>query len=156
MRRLTLLLALAPLLVAGTEPALPPEKESEHVVKPGETLGGIAARAKVPRILIIETNRLQPPYAVRAGENLTIPRTRHHTAGRGDTKFAVSYRYAVPWADIAVANGLDPAASLKRGQKLLIPTLIAPPPAPAAANSAERPEGRPHRKVSGKPETAVD
>ena len=31
-----------------------PKTETEHVVKPGETLGGIAQRAEVPRVLIIE------------------------------------------------------------------------------------------------------
>jgi murein DD-endopeptidase MepM/ murein hydrolase activator NlpD len=132
--RLALLLAgLAPLLLAAAEPALPPNQETEHVVKPGETLGGIAQRAEVPRVLIIEANRLSPPYALRAGQKLVIPRTRHHTVGRGDTRFTISYLYGVPWSDIAVANGLAGNAELRPGQKLLIPSVIAAPVAAPAS-----------------------
>ena len=50
------LLAALPLLMAETAPPLPTDQETEHVVKPGETLGGIAQRTKVPRVLIIEAN----------------------------------------------------------------------------------------------------
>ena len=166
MRRAWLLPACAVLLMAAAPPAenLPPDQESEHVVQPGETLGGIAVRAKVPRVLIIEANGLKPPYGVRAGQKLAIPRTRHHTVGRGDTGFTIAYLHGVAWRDIAVANGIDPAAPLKAGQKLLIPTVLppqavtaalpasaaAPPPSPATrfawpvASGPVRPE-RPTR-----------
>ncbi len=131
MKRLALALAIAPLLLAAAEPGLPANQEGEHVVTSGETLGGIAQRAEVPRVLIIEANRLTAPYALRAGQKLTIPRTRHHTVGRGDTRFTISYLYGVPWSDIAVANGLAANAELQSGQKLLIPSVIAAPVAPA-------------------------
>jgi murein DD-endopeptidase MepM/ murein hydrolase activator NlpD len=131
------LLALAPLLLAAADEPLPPNQATEHVVKPGETLSGIAQRAEVPRVLIIEANRLTPPYMIRAGQKLVIPRTRRHTVGRGDTRFTISYLYGVPWADIAVANGLEAGAELRQGQTLLIPSVIpAPPAAPAAAAPA--------------------
>lgn len=138
MKRLALL-AASLLLVAAADPVqaqtIPADQATEHVVKPGETLMGIANRAKVPRILIAEANGLTEPYAVRAGQVLKIPRTRRHKLAKGDTTFGVSYKYAVPWKDIAVANGLDPDAALKPGQTLLIPTILKPSvavPAPAA------------------------
>lgn len=139
--RKALALPLALLLLAAAPPkdALPPNQETEHVVQPGETLGGIAVRAEVPRVLIAEANRLKPPYAVRAGQKLTIPRTRRHVVGRGDTGFTIAYLYGVAWRDIAVANGIDPAAPLKPGQKLLIPTVVAPPPAAAPSAAAPAP-----------------
>lgn len=139
MRRLALILGLSPLLLAAAEPALPPNQEGEHIVKPGETLGGIAQRAEVPRVLIIEANRLSPPYALRAGQKLVIPRTRHHTVGRGDTRFTISYLYGVPWADIAVANSLTGNADLRPGQKLLIPSVIAAPSAAATTTTPATP-----------------
>ena len=134
-----LLAGLAPLLLAAAEPALPPNQASEHVVKPGETLGGIAQRAEVPRVLIIEANRLTSPYALRAGQKLVIPRTRRHTVGRGDTRFTIAYLYGVPWADIAVANGLAADAELRPGQTLLIPSVIAPQPAAPSATEPATP-----------------
>ena len=97
--------------------------ETEHRVKPGETLGGIAARAEVPRILIIEANGLKEPFILRAGQRLIIPRRRSHEVKPGDTGFGIALEYGVPWGVIAVANGLDPKASLRTGQKLAIPTV---------------------------------
>lgn len=133
---LALLLAIVPASAAEPD-ALPPSRETEHVVKPGETLGGIAERAEVPRVLIAEANRLRPPYTLRAGQKLMIPRTRHHAVVAGETGFTIAYSYGVPWRDIAVANGLEPGAPLKAGQKLLIPTVLAAPAVPAAQPSVD-------------------
>lgn len=126
-------MAVAPKKISSGTAAKPaisangPEDETVHIVQPGETLGGIAVRAKVPRVLIAEANGLQPPFAVRAGQKLQIPRTRHHTVTGGDTGFSLSMKYGVPWEQIALANSLDPSAPIKPGQNLLIPTLLNPP-----------------------------
>lgn len=121
-----------------------PETETEHLVGPGETLGGIAARAHVPRILIVEANGLQAPYDVHAGQTLKIPRTRHRQVKPGDTGFSISMDTAVPWDQIALANSLDPAAPVKVGQNLLIPTLLDPPktlaPVPKAPAASSAPK----------------
>lgn len=140
MKRLALA-AAALLLTAETTPVLPPDRETQHVVKPGETIGGIASRAKVAQSLIVEANHLQAPYALRAGQVLTIPRTRRHLVARGDTPFTIAYLYGVPWRDIAIANNLSMNATLQPGQNLLIPTIVAPPAAsqpPAPQASAVR------------------
>lgn len=126
--------AMAPALVQAQ--ALPPEEEVEHVVTAGETLGGIATRAQVPRVLIIEANRLKAPYAVRTGQRLAIPRTRRHTVVAGETGFTIAYRYGVPFSAIAVANGLAADATLRPGQRLLIPTVIVGKEAAPTASSS--------------------
>lgn len=124
---------------SATAKATAPELETSHRVTEGETLGGIAARAKVPRVLIIEANGLKPPYDVRPGQVLMLPRTRRHTVAEGETGFTISYKYGVPWDKIAIANGIDTSATVKPGQKLLIPTLLDPPAAtvPAASPSPQ-------------------
>lgn len=123
----------ARVIEARTPPAgSGPESETTHKVAEGETLSGIAARAKVPRVLIAEANGLQPPFAVRLGQTLRIPRTRHHTVQGGDTGFSIAMDYAVSWDQIALANNLDPEAPVKAGQDLLIPTLLDPAKAPGA------------------------
>jgi murein DD-endopeptidase MepM/ murein hydrolase activator NlpD len=134
MKRAALLPALALLVMAAGDPP-PPEEETEHVVQAGETLYGIANRSRVPRVLIAEANGLKPPYTLRTGQKLTIPRTRHHTVKRGETGFTIAYSYAVPWSDIAVANSIDADARLRPGQKLLIPTIIDQPASASAAPS---------------------
>jgi murein DD-endopeptidase MepM/ murein hydrolase activator NlpD len=133
-------LAAALLLLAA---ASDPKSETEHVVKPGETLSGIAQRAEVPRVLIIEANGLQPPYQVRAGQKLVIPRRRSHVVKDGETGLGIALDYEVSWAAIAAASGIDPKASVKPGQRLVIPTQTpaaaatpSPSPAPSATPSA--------------------
>lgn len=147
-------LALAVLLALGS-PALvlaqtqaqtqaqtgDPRTESTHVVKPGETLGGIANRAEVPRVLIIEANGLKAPYALRAGQKLVIPRRRNHTVKDGESGFGIAMNYGVPWAAIALASGLDQKDPVKPGQVLVIPTVarsaaVAPVANPSPAPSA--------------------
>lgn len=113
-----------------------PEMETEHIVQAGETLGGIASRAKVPRVLIAEANGLTPPYVVRVGQRLHIPRTRHHTVKADETGFGIAYNYGVQWKDIAVASGISPDAPISPGQKLVIPTVLEKPAARADAATA--------------------
>lgn len=128
-------LALAALAASGALAQEPdPATATEHVVKPGETLGGIANRAKVPRVLIIEANGLKEPYLLRAGQKLVIPRRRTHTVGANETSFSIAMDLGVPWSAIAAANGLDPKAEVKAGQVLTIPTLAAQPAVPVKAS----------------------
>jgi murein DD-endopeptidase MepM/ murein hydrolase activator NlpD len=133
---LVLFFAAGGVAMAADKPS--PEEETEHIVQPGETLMGIAARAKVPRVLIAEANRIRAPYRLRAGQKLTIPRTRRHTVERGETGFTIAYNYAVPWSAVATANGLEPGARIKPGQVLLIPTVIAAPKPDEATPAAPR------------------
>lgn len=129
------LVALAPLLLAATpDAASDPAQATTHTVKAGETLAGIAQRAVVPRVLIIEANGLKPPYTVRPGQELVIPRRRAHQVQPGDTGFSIAYDYGVPWKAIATANGIGPAAPIRTGQKLVIPTI-----SPVEAQPSEQP-----------------
>jgi len=127
-------LAITVLVLAGVLTAPPllaqdkasdPRTATEHVVKPGETLGGIANRAQVPRVLIIEANGLKEPYLVKAGQKLVIPRRRSHTVKEGETGFSIALDYGVPWSAIAAANAMQPDDAVKTGQKLVIPTVAA-------------------------------
>ena len=144
---LALAALLAAPLLAEDAKAPDPKTEAVHVVKAGETLGGIAVRAEVPRVLIIEANGLKEPYALRAGQKLVIPRRRSHTVKEGETGFSIALDYGVPWSAIAAANGLKVGDPVKAGQKLAIPTISskavtapvatpAPGPSPSASAAA--------------------
>lgn len=126
-------LCAAPLL--AEDGANDPKTETVHVVKPGETLGGIANRAEVPRVLIIEANGLKAPYPLRAGQKLVIPRRRSHTVKEGETGFGIALDYGVPWSAIASASGIKPDDPVRVGQKLVIPTVSAKTESTAAAPS---------------------
>ena len=133
--------AAAPLLAQDAKPD--PKTEAVHVVQPGETLGGIAVRAEVPRVLIIEANALKTPYTLKAGQKLIIPRRRSHTVKDGETGFDVAMTYGVPWSAIAAANGIKPDARLKAGQKLAIPTVSVKPVVAAPSISTDPGAGLP-------------
>jgi murein DD-endopeptidase MepM/ murein hydrolase activator NlpD len=111
--------------IAARSPATAAASSLEtHTVEPGDTLLAIALAEKVPQVLLAEANSLAPPYVIKVGQKLIVPRTQRHTIAKGDTGFSLSYRYAVPWKDIAVANGIEPSAPLRIGQDLLIPTVL--------------------------------
>lgn len=148
MKRALLLAALLPLLAAATrteakKPAAEKHAKQDlrtvtrYTVRAGETLGGIATRVEVPRVLIIEANGLKPPHVVRTGQVLVIPRRTAHTVKAGDTGFSIAYETGVPWPQIALASGIDPKKPVKTGQKLIIPTLSQPGATAAAVKAAE-------------------
>lgn len=157
---LALMVGSAPAVAQDTpaDQASSPDQATSHVVKPGETLGGIANRAGVARVLIAEANGLEPPYVLRAGQTLVIPRTRRHTVAAGETGFAIGWKYGVRWSEIAVANNISPDARLRTGQTLLIPTVLPPAtgtaakPAPATRPApAARPSPAPTPTASAAP-----
>lgn len=127
MQRAGLALALAMLVAASARADDDPNNATEYVVKPGDTLGGIAKRVEVPRVLIIEANGLEAPYVVRIGQKLVIPRRRTHVVKEDETGLSIALDYGVPWSAIAAANGIDPKQPIKTGQKLVIPTIAKPP-----------------------------
>ena len=154
MRRAALLLAAGVLLIAAGEPD--PKTETTHVVKDGETLGGIANRAEVPRVLIIEANGLKAPYALKVGQKLVIPRRRSHTVKDGETGFGIALDYGVPWSAIATASGIDPKVPVRTGQKLTIPTPAKPVAATPDAAPSPSPSPSPSPAAAASPAPLTD
>ncbi len=111
-------------------------------VRAGEGLYGIARRAKVPLRAIIDANGLKPPYALKPGQRLIVPRPRVHVVGAGDTVYAIARRYDVGLRNLIRANDIRPPFKIVVGQRLRLPASLgiaaSPRPAPAkvAASSA--------------------
>ena len=95
------------------------------MVKAGETLGGIANRAKVPRVLIAEANGIRRPMHVEVGQKLKIPRTRHHIVQAGETGFSLALEYGVPWKRYRGCQRPEHRGRAQAGAEVLIPTMIA-------------------------------
>lgn len=120
-----------------------PERSASTVkVRAGEGLYAIAKRAKVPLRAIIDANGLKPPYALKPGQRLIVPRPRVHVVGAGDTVYAIAKRYDVGLRNLIRANGIRPPFRIIVGQRLRLPASLgiaaSPRPAPAkdAASSA--------------------
>lgn len=179
MRHLTGALALA-LALPTCAVAAPTSQESTHVVAPGETLNGIANRAGVSADALARANGLEPPYVVRLGQSLTIPRSaatpraaapkaapareaRTYTVTSGETLNGIANRTGVSPAELARANGLAEPYGVRIGQTLTIPGTqlprrSLPPPRPRSPppNSRARPTwSRAARRWAGLPSAPV-
>ncbi len=87
----------------------------------GDTLYGIAQRRRVSLRALIEANGLTPPYVIRAGAWLNLPRGHEYTVKRGDTLFGIAGRHQTNPYDVARLNGLTPPYLIRPGERLLLP-----------------------------------
>lgn len=115
-------LVLPIVVVAQEEPPL------THVVLPGETLYGIAARYGVSVQAIAEANDISNPNFIRSGSRLVIPLTagqfvRVHVVRRGETLSEIAEMYGVTVEDIDLANDLISPDYVYAGQRLYIPVV---------------------------------
>ncbi|MES2123214.1 MAG: LysM peptidoglycan-binding domain-containing protein [Gemmatimonadota bacterium] len=120
-----------------------------HLVKRGETLGGIAQRYHVSIASLRSANRMGRSNLVRIGQRLVIrggsasratakrtttsgktsttrlaskaPAARSHVVRSGETLSGIASRYGVGLSALAAANGISRNAHVKTGQKLRIP-----------------------------------
>jgi LysM repeat protein len=125
------LLLCMPLLVMAQDSSQPAQA---HVVQPGETAIGIAARYGVALAQLVEANNLRSLDLV-PGTRLAIPAPSSrvsaiHLVRRWETLPLIAERYGVPMLDIMLANGLTRPDALYVGQRLVIPALAERPSVP--------------------------
>jgi len=87
----------------------------------GDTVYALSRRHRVPVRVIIQANRLRPPYHLRAGQRVVLPRSRRHTVSRGETFYGIAQQYRVHPYDLARANDLRQPYDLRAGQGLVLP-----------------------------------
>jgi LysM repeat protein len=110
---------------------------SIYVVRPGDTLGGIAKMFDVSVSTILWANDLPRASNIQVGQVLTIlPVTGlKYTVKKGDTLSSIAKRYGGSAAEIASFNGLEEGA-LAVGTEIIIPDGEAPASAPASSGSS--------------------
>jgi len=134
------MVATLSLIVAGA--ALAPytaAAEQKHVVRLGQSLGGIARQYGLSVTTLASANGIHREGILREGQVLRIPGAGSMTVTSGQTLTKIARDYRVSVADLAAANGIDREASLQIGQRLVLPegAVIAKadsssPPAPSA------------------------
>lgn len=107
------------------------EKGYVHVVKPGETLFGIAQKYSVPLNELAKENNITTPGTLRVGQRLRIPDAaaskpantgqRVHIVQPGETLSEIAIQYGVTPKAIVEANGISNPSRIVSGQKLIIP-----------------------------------
>ena len=91
------------------------------IAERGDTVYALSRRHRVPVRTIIEANKLRPPYHLRAGQKVILPRSQRHSVRIGDTFYGIAQQYRVHPYDLAKENNLSPPYGIRVGQKLVLP-----------------------------------
>jgi N-acetylmuramoyl-L-alanine amidase len=142
------LVSLAAALVAGPILASIALASDPIVVRPGETLTGIAKRHGVSIARLVELNDIRDPNRIYAGQRLRVtsgrsaptaappPAARSHTVRSGENLTVIARRYGVSVAAIVSANGIANPSRIYAGQRLRIPGSASPAAAPPSTTPA--------------------
>lgn len=90
-------------------------------VEKGDTVYALSRRHRVGVRAIITTNRLRPPYILRAGQKIRLPKPQIHTVMRGETLYSISRRQGLDVFTLARFNTLKEPYTITAGQKLRLP-----------------------------------
>lgn len=126
----------------------------QYVVAPGDTVAVVSERTNTPIRTLIDLNKLTPPYALHAGQRLTLQPRGDYVVQRGDTVSGIAARQGVSISALIQLNDLRPPYTLQVGQRLVLPTGADAPTAVAAAPQ-QRPEPQPFVPSAGAPQPAV-
>jgi murein DD-endopeptidase MepM/ murein hydrolase activator NlpD len=103
-------------------PADNPEARAIQV-QHSDTLYDISRRYSVNMRALIETNSLEPPYALTPGRVVYLPEPNIHVIEPGETLYSVSRRYNVDTRSLALLNGIGRPWTVYPGDELLLPPL---------------------------------
>ncbi len=125
-----------------------------------DTLYSISRRFHVPLRSLIDANGLKPPYTLRVGQKLSLPKPRSYTVVKGDTVYGISRRHGVDMSELMRLNGIKPPYTIAVGQALRVPDPSSRPSQVATASllpngspSAAKP-ARPAPSASATPRAA--
>ena len=113
-----------------------------YVVRPGDTLSGIASRLGTTVGALSEANGISDPNRVYAGTSLRVPGAtatpatrspgvRAHVVAPGETLTAIAARYTTSVRALVDLNGIRDANHVQIGRRLRIPDAPAPTGLPA-------------------------
>ncbi len=100
------------------------EGEKKIVVESGETLYGVAKKHSLVLRDLIEVNKLTPPFILKAGSTLTIPKPIYHEVKNSDTLYSISREHQINIDQLYQLNNLNRDSNIKVGQKIRITKFI--------------------------------
>lgn len=111
--------------------AAPGKAPTDYVVKPGDTLGGIASAMRVPLDTLMQLNEIDDPDQIKVGQVLKIPNRSRlapatskpdtYTVAQGDTLAGIADRFNVDATELQRINGIQNPDSIVVGAVLRIP-----------------------------------
>jgi LysM repeat protein len=124
-----------------------------YVVRPGDTLSGIASRHGLTVNQLVEANGISDPNLVFVGQKLSVtgggdgggttqasaaPSGRSHTVAPGETLSAIAARYGTSVSAVVKANGIADPNRVVIGSRLAIPS--SPPASGLPSRLANSPQ----------------
>jgi len=115
-------------------------RTATHIVRSGETLGGIASHYRVSLSMLYSLNRISRTAYIQPGQRIKVPAPAARAAAKagshvgvrtttlvvrsGDTIGALAVRHGVSQASLLKANGLTSRSVLQIGQRLKVVTAV--------------------------------
>lgn len=133
-----LLLSLLPMSASAMTSAAPVASGSYYVVRPGDTLSGIARYYSVSLQQLMVANGLWNANLIRVGQRLYIPAAgnyvppspacySYYIVRPGDSMTGIARYFGVSAWSLAQANGLSNWNYIYSGQRLCVPNVYVPP-----------------------------
>jgi murein DD-endopeptidase MepM/ murein hydrolase activator NlpD len=91
------------------------------IVQAGQTVYSIARQYNLESRDLISANYLLPPYTVKPGRILSLPKPTTYLVKRGDTIFEIAQDFGVEMSALVRANRLQKPYTILVGQKLYLP-----------------------------------
>jgi len=106
-----------------------PQKPASYTVKPGDSLGKIAAFYGATLLQVVSANNIENPDLIYSGQVLAIPlgagnplpSTVKYTVKSGDTLSKIAAQYGIDFQEIAFVNSINDPGLIYEGQVLTIP-----------------------------------
>ena len=95
--------------------------DSTYLVQQDDNLYSISRNLKIPLNLLIKANNLHPPYLLRTGQKLQVPRGSFYTVKKGDTLFRIAKNNDISVYELCKINSIKSANKIYFGQKLQLP-----------------------------------
>jgi LysM repeat protein len=120
---------------AGNVADPPPGRSDDYVVRAGDTLFAIAARAGITWRHLAELNQLADPNLIIAGQHLHVPppagpeglapvtrpiASTSYTVRPGDSLFAIAQKFGTTWQHLVQLNHLPDPDLLHPGQEITV------------------------------------
>jgi murein DD-endopeptidase MepM/ murein hydrolase activator NlpD len=95
-------------------------KKHQIIVNEGDTLYSLSKKHSVILNDLIIENSLTPPYLLKAGMVLSLPKPIYHEVKSGETIYSISRQYHVAINDLYAFNDFGIDTNIKIGQKIRI------------------------------------
>lgn len=94
-------------------------EEKVHVLRPGETLYGLARTYRVSLETLLTHNEIRDPTALPVGSKIRIPAT--YVVREGEYVFSIAQELGFDWQELLRANGLGRDDVVRPGDVLILP-----------------------------------